>query len=126
MVKAVTLLLLFQLIGETITRAFGLPAPGPVLGMGLLLCVLLVRGTLVDWIGKTAEGLLKHLSLLFVPASVGLIQHVDRIEAEWIPIGLALLASTIAAIAVGAATFVVVARWTGHRASGVERKGDGG
>lgn len=133
MIKALTLFLALQLVGETAARALQLPVPGPVLGMALLLAVLLARGRLKpdvapvpDWLGETADGLLKHLSLLFVPASVGLVQHLDRLEREWVAIGLALLVSTVAAIAVGAFTFVAVARLTDHRATGDELKGGGG
>jgi holin-like protein len=132
MLKALTLFLIFQLAGETIARALTVPIPGPVIGMALFLGAMLLRyrgragdGTAraaPDWLSGTADGLLKHLSLLFVPASVGLIQHVERLESEWLPIGLALLASTVAAIAVGALTFVVVARWTDHVATGAEVK----
>jgi holin-like protein len=135
MLKAITLLLIFQLIGETLVRAIGVQIPGPVVGMALFLGALLLRyrvkagdrqtRTAPDWLGDTADGLLKHLSLLFVPASVGLVQHLDRLESEWLAIGMALFVSTAAAIAVGALTFVLVARWTDHTASGAEVK-DGG
>ena len=135
MLKAITLFLIFQLIGETLARALQAPIPGPVLGMALLLLALLVRyrGPAAgdaprgpEWLGETADGLLKHLSLLFVPASVGLVQHLERLESEWAAIGLALLVSTVAAIAVGALTFVAVARLTDHRATGEEiKRGEG-
>lgn len=122
MVKAVTVLLIFQLIGETIVVGLALPIPGPVLGMAGLLAALLLRGSLPDWLDRTADGLLKHLSLLFVPASVGLLQHLGRLEAEWVPIVTALMISTVAAIAVGAGVFVLVAKLAGGAASGAERK----
>lgn len=136
MLKAITLFLIFQLVGETLARTLQVSVPGPVLGMALLLLALLVRyrqraastaPCAPDWLSGTADGLLKHLSLLFVPASVGLVQHLERLESEWAAIGLALLVSTVAAIAVGALTFVAVARLTDHRATGeeVKRGGEG-
>jgi holin-like protein len=123
MLKALTVLLVFQLVGETLSRALGLPIPGPVAGMVLLLGALIwrTRGraeAAPPWLAQTADGVLKHLSLLFVPAGVGLIAHLGRIEAEWLPILGALVASTLASIAVGALTFVAVARLTGSRAEG--------
>jgi hypothetical protein len=44
MIAALTLLLVFQLVGEVIARALALPIPGPVIGMALLFLALLVRG----------------------------------------------------------------------------------
>ncbi|MDP2793116.1 MAG: CidA/LrgA family protein [Sulfurisoma sp.] len=41
MIGALTLLLLFQLAGEIVVPAFGLPLPGPVIGMALLLPLLI-------------------------------------------------------------------------------------
>lgn len=122
MLRALTVLLLCQLVGEALTGAFGLPVPGPVLGLALLLLALSVIRRPLPWLSETADGLLKHLSLLFVPASVGLMQHAARLEAEWLPLLAALIVSTIAAIAVGAAVFVAVARLTGSEAEGPERK----
>ena len=50
MVRGLTLLLLFQLCGEFISRLFDLPIPGNVLGMGLLLCGLMTGHVDVKWI----------------------------------------------------------------------------
>ena len=43
MLGALTILLVFQLIGETISRGLGLPVPGPVIGFILLLAALLLQ-----------------------------------------------------------------------------------
>ena len=45
MVGTFSLLLLYQLAGELLVRAFGWPFPGPVIGMSLLFITLLMRGT---------------------------------------------------------------------------------
>ena len=102
MLKAITLLLLFQLTGETITMLFHLPVPGPVIGMGLLFGALVLRGGASAELRNTAQSLLQHLSLLFVPAGVGVMLHFERIADEWLPILVTLPASTFATIAVTA------------------------
>lgn len=56
-------------------RALTLPVPGPVVGMMLLLALMLMRAPLPAMVEETADGLLKHLSLLFVPAGVGPEHH---------------------------------------------------
>ncbi|OEJ67140.1 CidA/LrgA family protein [Magnetovibrio blakemorei] len=98
----ITWLLVFQLLGEVISKGFGLPLPGPVVGMALLFVVLVVRGELPDGLKDTAAGLLKHLSLLFVPAGVGVMMHLHLLQDEWQAISAALLVSTLATIAVTA------------------------
>jgi putative effector of murein hydrolase LrgA (UPF0299 family) len=122
MLRAFTLLLICQLAGEVTAVLTGLPIPGPVVGLFYLLIGLMVYRTPTPWLETTSSGLLKHLSLLFVPASVGLIQHADRLQVEWLPLAAAVVISTVAAIAVGALTFAAVARLTGYPAQGEDHK----
>ncbi len=95
-----TLLLVCQLIGEVVTRAAGLPIPGPVLGMALLFAVLAISGRIPEDMQTTAGGILQTLGLLFVPAGVGVITHLHLLAAEWRPIAAALLGSTVLSIVV--------------------------
>lgn len=102
MLPSLTALLLCQLIGEGLVRLAGLPVPGPVVGLVLLFSFLALRRSVPDNLNQTATGLLHHLSLLFVPAGVGVLQHIDRISAEWLAIAVALLVSAVSTILVTA------------------------
>jgi len=102
MLGAFTLLLVFQLVGEVLVLLTGLPVPGPVVGMLLLFVSLAVRGSAPQWLRDSCQGLLAHLSLLFVPAGVGVLLHFERLGAEWLPIAVALVASTVITIGVTA------------------------
>lgn len=102
MLGALTLLLLFQLVGEVTARAFALPIPGPVIGMALLFLTLVLRGGPSDDLRSTSGTLLQHLSLLFVPAGTGIVLYGSRIADEWLSLGIALVGSTALAIAVTA------------------------
>jgi holin-like protein len=99
MLRGLALLLLFQLVGEVLTRAAGLPVPGPVAGMVLLLVALELRAP-GDDLRVASSGLLSHLSLLFVPAGVGIVLHAPRLAAQWPALVVSLLVSTAATIAV--------------------------
>jgi holin-like protein len=99
---AITLLLVYQLAGEVIALAFKLPVPGPVIGMLLLFLSLLARGSVSEELRNTANGLLSHLSLLFVPAGTGVMVHLSRVADEWVAITAALIGSTVLTIAVTA------------------------
>ena len=71
MILHITVLLVFQLVGEVLSRAALPVMPGPVLGLVLLLVAMVVFPRLAEAIRPTANGILSHLSLLFVPAGVG-------------------------------------------------------
>ena len=120
MLGALTVLLVFQLIGEVIVQLTGLPIPGPVIGLLLLFLSLCARGSLAVPLRDTANGILQHLSLLFVPAGVGVMVHFARVSGEWLPILTAVLASTALAIAVSA--LVMRALMRGASDDGEERK----
>lgn len=117
MIAHIALLLVAQLVGEVTVRGLGLPVPGPVLGMALVLALLFARPRLADDIAPTTTGLLSHLSLLFVPAGVGIVTHLDRLAASGLGLIAALVLSTWAALIVGAWTFVGLARLTGSGAA---------
>ncbi len=102
MLSALTLLLIFQLLGEVIARGLALPVPGPVLGMLFLFAALLIKGGPDKELQGTSQTLLQHLSLLFVPAGTGIMVHLHRVADEWLPLLLSLLISTLATLVVTA------------------------
>ena len=68
MLSAIALILAFQVVGEVISRSAGIPVPGPVIGMILMLLAFFVKDDLIGRIRPTGGVLLSNLSLLFVPA----------------------------------------------------------
>ncbi|MBZ0132435.1 MAG: CidA/LrgA family protein [Rhodocyclaceae bacterium] len=113
MLGALTLLLVFQLIGEVLAQLFALPIPGPVIGMALLFAALALRGGPSPELRDTAQNLLQHLSLLFVPAGVGVMLHFGRIGDEWLPLAASLIGSTLLTIAVTALVLRALSRRAG-------------
>ncbi len=111
MLKALTTLLIFQMLGEAVVFASGIAFPGPVLGMVALLVFLLVKPTALEAIKPTALDMLRHLSLLFVPAGVGIMLHGQRLKTEGWKLALAVLVSTLLTVAVTA----LVTQWAIRR-----------
>lgn len=109
-INGLTILLVYQLVGEIAVRFFAVPVPGPVLGMLLLFATLLVRKSADASVDSASRGLLSHLSLLFVPAGVGMVAHLDRISDEWLSIALALVLSTGITMAVTAGVMLGISR----------------
>lgn len=114
MISHLTVILGFQLLGEVIARALGLPIPGPVLGMVFFLILLVLRPAYASAIKSTAQGLLAHLSLLFVPAGVGVVGHIQTLGSDVGVILLAIIFSTIAAIVASAYAFTLTAKLIGQ------------
>ncbi|MFD1343039.1 CidA/LrgA family protein [Litorisediminicola beolgyonensis] len=113
MIRNISILLLFQLGGESLARLFQLSVPGPVIGLAALFLTFLARPALAERMRETTQGLLSHLSLMFVPAGVGVIAHLDTFGRDGLALGLALLASTTLAILAGVFAFLAVANWVG-------------
>ncbi|MDQ8022439.1 MAG: CidA/LrgA family protein [Moraxellaceae bacterium] len=98
-------LLGFQLLGEGLGSVWHLPLPGPVLGMIFLAMWLAWRGLSGprgEGLQQTSGALLTNLSLLFVPAAVGVMLHFGRLRHEWLPIATALVLSTVIGLVVTA------------------------
>ena len=102
MIEWITVLVVCQLAGEAFVAYTHVPIPGPVWGMALLFGVLVWNGRVPDDLGKTADGLLSNLSLLFVPAGTGVMLHFKLLAGDWLPLGAALIVSTLLTIAVTA------------------------
>ena len=102
MLQAFAVLLAFQCLGEGLVFLFGLPIPGPVAGMLSLLAALVAWPRLHQVVESGANELLRHLSLLFLPAGVGIIAAASSGSGHWLAIGAAVVTSTLATMAVTA------------------------
>lgn len=120
MIASLSLILICQLAGEILVRAAAVPIPGPVVGFMLLIVLLVVRdrvpalaiGPLQQGgVETTARGLLQHLSLMFVPAGVGVVQKLDLIASHGVAIFAVLALSVVVTMVVTVASFLVAGRW---------------
>ena len=119
MINGLLWLLGFQLVGEVVVRSLDLTIPGPVVGMVLLFVVLQLRTPPASAnLFRAADGLLKHLQLLFIPAGVGVITLLHVVGDHPVPIVGALVVSWLAVLlVVGWVTTLLL----GRDAEGVRR-----
>jgi putative effector of murein hydrolase LrgA (UPF0299 family) len=113
MLAYLTLIFCCQLAGELAVTALGLPVPGPVVGMALLFVGLLIRGAIPKDLATVGDALISNLSLLFVPAGVGVMLHAGLLGRDWAPISAALVISAVLTIVVTARLMV----WLSPRAA---------
>ena len=111
MLSSIAIILGYQVVGELISRLSGLPAPGPVIGMVLMLLSFLVKDNLINRVRPSAGVLLANLSLLFVPAGVGIMRHGQRFLNEGVAIMIALVVSTVIAMIVTAYVIILMQKW---------------
>ena len=104
MLQGIFIIFLFQLIGESVQQFFALAIPGPVIGLVLLLLVLLLSDRLDGLsrlrsdLGASANGLLGHLPLLFVPIGVGVVMHISALEGQLLAVLAILFVGTVTSI----------------------------
>ena len=124
MIRGFFLLLVFQLVGEVVARGLGLPAPGPVIGLVLLLGALALtyarrpfddEALAESELGRAANGLLAALPLLFVPAGVGVVQYLGLLRDQALALTAALVVSTLLALMATVGVFLLVKRLIGMR-----------
>jgi holin-like protein len=113
MVGWLTLLLGCQLLGEAISASTQVGIPGPVCGMAMLFFGLILYGRLPEGLNETADALLSNLSLLFVPAGVGVMLHFKLLAGDWLALSVALIASTALTIAITSLVMAYLAKKTG-------------
>lgn len=86
-------LLLFQLLGELISRSFGWIVPGPVVGMVLFFAFLLLVPT-PQSVSQVSDTLIKHLGVMFLPPAAGLFFLPPEVTRQWLALAGALIIGT--------------------------------
>ncbi|MDX5371478.1 MAG: CidA/LrgA family protein [Pseudomonadaceae bacterium] len=99
LLRGLTWLVLFQLLGTALNVLLLPMLPGPILGMLLLFLFLLLRGEVGVPMTEAAGSLLRYLPLLLVPPAVGVMVYAEQIAADfWAlagALGLSLLLSLL-------------------------------
>lgn len=110
MLEYLTLILACQLIGEFAVSIGQLPLPGPVVGMVLLFVFLLINKGIPEDLATVSGALLNSLSLMFVPAGVGVMVHLELLGKDVVPLSVALVGSTLLTIVVTALAMKFLSR----------------
>lgn len=87
-------------VGELIVMFTGIKFPSSIIGM-ILLCTLLKIGVVkYEKIKDVANFLISNMGFFFIPPGIALMLYFDIIEAQFWPIFVSALVSTIIVIAV--------------------------
>lgn len=99
LIPSILLFIGFDLMGEWLQRRLALPVPGALIGLVLLTVILYLRPQFAsESMRAGARVLLVGMSMFFVPAGTGVITQTQQIRAQWIPIVVGLLVSTLGSL----------------------------
>lgn len=116
MISGLVQILLFQSLGELISK-FALPTlPGPVIGLVLLVLWLVMRKGVNPELGSVADTFSQYFGLLFVPAAVGVVLYLPQLKANALAIVSALVGSVILTLI----TSAVVVRFLSRQPKGLD------
>ncbi|PSU50201.1 hypothetical protein C9J12_05560 [Photobacterium frigidiphilum] len=92
-------------LGKGIQALTGVAIPGSIIGMLILFAVLSMGLIPSHWAKDGCHLLIRHMALLFVPVGVGLMDYLDLISTNTLPILLSTLGSSLVVlIVIGVAT----------------------
>ncbi len=108
--KQLGIVLLITFAGECISRFSGIPVPGSIVGMILLLVLLKLKILRVEQIAELSDFLLAHINFFFIPVGVGIMVSYKYLEGHYLS-GIALiLITTIIVMAVSGGVTEFLAR----------------
>ncbi|MEG1580558.1 MAG: CidA/LrgA family protein [Bacteroidaceae bacterium] len=97
-------------VGELIVFLTGLKLPSSIIGMLLLTALLQMKWIKLEWIEGLSTFLVANIGFFFVPPGVALMLYFDLIRAEFVPIMVATVVSTILVLVVTGWVYQVMNR----------------
>jgi holin-like protein len=111
LLRGLTWLVLFQLLGTAINVLVVPMLPGPIIGLLLLFVALLVRGQASESLQVAASSLLRYLPLLLVPPAVGVMAYSEAIlEDFWAIVGVLVVSLVVSLVFTGWLMQVLIRR----------------
>lgn len=87
-------------LGELIVFLTGIKLPSSIIGMLLLTLFLKLGWIKLHWVQGMSDFLVANLGFIFIPPGVALMLYFDIIAAEFWPIAIASLVSTLLVLVV--------------------------
>ncbi|MBO1018097.1 CidA/LrgA family protein [Achromobacter sp. SD115] len=115
-VLQICLLVLFSLLGQALAQVLGLPVPGGVIGMALVLLLLATRRLRVRNVHRGASWLLGEMLLFFVPAVMSLLDHREFLGLLGLKLLAVIVLGTALVMSGTALTIDLCYRWMNRHA----------
>ena len=100
MIRQLAILFGCLALGEFVIYVTHIPLPSSILGMLLLTLFLKLKIVRLEWVRSISEFLVANMGFFFVPPGVAIMLYFDIIKAQFWPIVLASVVSTVLVLAV--------------------------
>ncbi len=104
----------FWALGEGLVHLTGLPIPGGVVGMAIVLTLLFTRIICPLSLGRGAGWLIAEMLLFFVPAAMVVLDHHELLSAVGVKIAAVVVVGTISVMSGTALAVDFSQRWRMH------------
>ncbi|MCF6751366.1 CidA/LrgA family protein [Stutzerimonas stutzeri] len=116
LLRGLTWLVLFQLLGTVLNVLLVPMLPGPIIGLLLLFAALLLRGSASESLQVAASSLLRYLPLLLVPPAVGVMVYTEAILQDfWAIVGVLVISLLLSLVFTGWLMQALIRRQTRRR-----------
>lgn len=97
-------------VGIFIATLLPIAIPGSIIGMLIMFTLLALQILPANWVKPSSHLMIRYMALLFVPIGVGVMQYYDVLKAQFGPIVISCLVSTLAVM--------VIVGWSSQRFHG--------
>ena len=105
--------------GQALVSVFAIPLPSALVGLGLMFSVFLVLGKVPTSVRLASRILLTHMSIFFIPATLGAVFYADQLAEHGLALLIALVATTLLSLGITGAISQFI-----NRKSPIEQEGD--
>ncbi len=116
-IAEVGILYLFYLAGDVLQKLLHLPVPGSIVGLLLLFVLLLLKIVPVKLIENGSSFILAYLPMFFIPATAGIMNHLDIFGGRGLLLIAVLVVSSVITMVVTAHTSEWIAGFSASRAA---------
>lgn len=93
----------------------GVKLPSSIIGMLFLTLFLSIGWIKIEWVQGLSDFLVANLGFFFVPSGVALMLYFDVIKAQFLPIVIATIVSTVLVLVVTGWVHQIVRKYGIHR-----------
>lgn len=108
----IVLLGVFSLAGDAAVRLAGMPIPGGVVGMLLVLVLLASRRMHIGTLRRGSRLLLSEMLLFFIPAVMSLLDHGELLGMLGLKLLVVIVLGTVLVMGVTALSIDLCYRWS--------------
>lgn len=98
--KQFFIIMLISFLGEVLKWLIPLPVPASIYGLVLMLAALCTGIITVEKVEETSTFLIEIMPVMFIPASVGLLESWGELQNIIFPVGAIIIISTVVVMVV--------------------------